>query len=89
MMSKIADFVFDSATSAIKFLIVLGSLVFAGYNHFLAKIDKRVSETKEELLVIRSGDVKVMNEEVKNIKDGISDLKDSNKLILNHLLRRR
>ena len=89
MLSKISNYFLDFATSSIKFLIVLGSLIFAGYSHFINKIEKKAEETKSELMMIRQNDVSIINEEVKNIKDGIIELRDQNKLILNHLLRSR
>jgi len=88
MLNKIYDYIFDFASSSIKFLIVISSLIFAGYSHFINKIEKKAEETKKELLIIRQNDVKIINEEVTNIKEGIQDLKESNKIILNHLLRR-
>ena len=93
MMKTILDKLANITSGWIKLLVLITSIIISIYNFIDHSLDKKVSTLRREVFEIRSNDTKLINKEIYNLNQkidiGFSDVKDQNKIILNHLLRRK
>lgn len=89
ILEKLSDFF----SGGIKLLVIVVSIIVSIYNFILNSLDERVDGLRKEVQTLRSSDTKTINLEIGNlnqkIDSGFSEIRENNKLILNHLLRRK
>lgn len=89
ILEKLSDFL----GGGIKLLVLITTIIISIYNFILNSLDDKVNTLRNEVHSIRSNDTKIINHEISNLNQkidvGFSDIKDQNKIILNHLLRRK
>lgn len=86
---------FLSGTAKLFLLIV--SIVFSSYQFVVKSIDEKIESSSSALemkiMAIRNKDIELLETKVNNIEisldNGLRDIKEQNKLIMQHLLRQK
>jgi Tfp pilus assembly protein PilO len=92
-MKLILEKLSDIFSGSLKLLVVVVSIIISIYNFILSSLDEKVEVLRKEVHSLRDSDTQVINSEISNlnqkIDSGFMDIKEQNKIILNHLLRRK
>lgn len=86
---------FLSGTTKLFLLIV--SIIFSSYQFVVKSIDQKIESSsntlEEKIMAIRNKDIELLEAKVNNLEisldKGLRDIKEQNKIIMQHLLRQK
>lgn len=92
-MKMILEKLADMTSGGIKLLVLITTIIISIYNFILNSLDQKVNILRKEVHQLRNNDTKIINQEINSLNQkidiGFSDIKDQNRLILQHILRRK
>ena len=86
---KILDQLLEHVSGGLKLLVLIMSLAFSAYNFIVKTLRSEINEVEQKIMIIRNKDIELLDTKLDNLGIGLIDIKEQNKVIMNHLLRQK
>lgn len=94
---KLLEQASEFLSGTVKLFLLIVSIVFSSYQFVVRSIDQKIEDSSNNLeakiMAIRNKDIELLETKVNNLEikldNGLRDIKEQNKIIMQHLLRQK